>query len=124
MCVAVDDLGRSRLVQIRETHELVKEQLTELAKFFPALGDDAQAKLYYADVGYLLGLLAEHPADEPPEDERSVLVYLECGDCCVGWYEHGQAVWYAEGSQVFDAVCWRELPSEPKVNDEQVDTER
>lgn len=107
-CVDVDILDMGKLDEIRERYEWIGRDIAKssLPIHMPTDG-------YYNDVGYLLGLLEVHPASEPPDTPRNVLVYvLERG-----WRKAYYAIdggWYTPcHSQLKGVVCWRELPPMP-----------
>lgn len=107
----------TRLDEIRERYECsLKYSNTQQAGVSVAL----------EDIGYLLGLMEEHPASEPPENTRSVQAY----SLTVGWKSAfyncvmGKWWWGPTPYQALDDVThWRERTPVPQgyaqgVNDE------
>lgn len=68
------------------------------------------------DIGYLLGLMEEHPASEPPDNTRNVQAYSPT----VGWksafYNCVMEKWWWGPApfQALDVTHWRELPPIPQ----------
>lgn len=68
------------------------------------------------DIGYLLGMMEEHPASEPPDNTRNVQAYSPT----VGWksafYNCVMDQWWwgpASFHALDDVTYWRELPPVP-----------
>ena len=105
-CVAVPC---SRLDEIRERYEWSKRA---------SRTNPTGMSTAVEDIGYLLGLLEEHPADEPPDTTRKVLAYQKCvSQPRVAYYiKGGDAAWMCSwtGMSLTDIVAWRELPPVPQ----------
>jgi hypothetical protein len=91
-----------RLDEIRARHERVMEWSNRRQRGVSTARED---------IGYLLGLLVEHPASEPPGDNRVVIVRVS-GKRMAGLYQRGQ--WFVYQRVGFaprgDVESWQELP--------------
>lgn len=68
-----------------------------------------------SDIGYLLGLIGEHPASELPKDTRNVIAYSSDQGWQKAFFDRGLG-WYGghkQGHKLDDVICWHELPPVP-----------
>lgn len=96
----------SKLDEIRETYNRIGQSIAERnGRAYTLPTDGLPDTRYRDDVGYLLGLLEVHPASEPPDNIRDVLVLTVHGHYAVDYYTNGQ--FRHNGALV---KSWQELP--------------
>lgn len=101
-----------RLTEIREMIEHIKRAIASFSVEWPSLLKKTPGALYVRDVGYLLGLLTEHPGSEPPGDDRRVLVWIY-GNWHTGKHRPVNG-WHVGHSDNLPVEAWQELPPSRK----------
>lgn len=102
----------TKLDEIRERHKAIKKVVIQHG--WQTALRDANRKTYYEDASYLLTLLQSHPASEPPDTDRLVIVRW---GRCVGMGQFINDTWrvFVSGAASqfgYPVETWQELPFE------------